>query len=181
MIITISGNIGSGKSTVGKLLAEQLKFSYLSTGSIQRKIATEMGLSTLELNLLTESRKDIDDQIDGYTRALNDQTENYVVDSRLAWHFIPTSYKVYLLCQEEIAARRISADHHRISDDQSLPVDQLLEKILARRQSEKVRFLSIYGVDFADISNYDLVIDSALFMPSQIVEMILKGVELYKQ
>ena len=98
MIITISGDIGSGKSTTGKLPCKKLDFNYLSTGAIQRQIAADMGMTTLELNHLTDSRLDIDEKIDSYTRALNDQDDNYVVDSRLAWHFIPKSYKVFLLC-----------------------------------------------------------------------------------
>lgn len=52
MIITISGDIGSGKSTTGKLLAKKLDYKYLSTGAIQRQIAEEMGMTTLELNIL---------------------------------------------------------------------------------------------------------------------------------
>ena len=97
MIITISGDIGSGKSTCGKLLRDQLGFKYLSTGDIQRRIAADMGISTLELNLLSEKDKSIDKKIDDHTRALADSDENYIVDSRLAWHFIPSSYKVFLL------------------------------------------------------------------------------------
>ena len=97
MVITISGDIGSGKSTTGKLLCEKLGYKYLSTGAIQRQIAADMGMTTLELNHLTDSRRDIDEKIDSYTRALNETDDNYVVDSRLAWNFIPSSYKVFLL------------------------------------------------------------------------------------
>ena len=117
MIITISGDIGSGKSTTGKLLCEKLGYQYLSTGAIQRQIAAEMGLTTLELNHLTDDRLDIDEKIDSYTQALNGIDEDYVVDSRLAWHFIPSSYKVFLLCDDHIAAQRISRDQKRTNDE----------------------------------------------------------------
>lgn len=178
MIITISGDIGSGKSTAGKLLCHKLAYNYLSTGAIQRKIAEEMGLTTLELNLLTESRKDIDDRIDSYTRNLNGSSENYVVDSRLAWHFIPSSYKIYLRCPKEIAAERISKDSNRISDEDNKEIKLLIEKISKRRQSEKRRFLKIYQADFEDLSNYDLVIDSSYFTPEEVLELILEGLHL---
>jgi cytidylate kinase len=181
MIITISGDIGSGKSTTGKLLAKKMGYGYLSTGAIQRQIAEEMGLTTLELNLLTESRKDIDDKIDSYTKALNDSSENYIVDSRLAWHFIPNSFKVFLLCEDEIAAQRISKDNDRKSDDQDLPVIELLAKIKERRKSEKRRFKKIYDIDFEDLSNYDLVVDSAYFYPEQTADMIIEGLILQDQ
>jgi cytidylate kinase, putative len=175
MIITISGDIGSGKSTTGRLLCEQLGFKYLSTGAIQRQIAEEMGLTTLELNHLTDSRQDIDAKIDSYTRALNDTTDDYVVDSRLAWHFIPSSYKVFLVCAEEIAAQRISGDKKRISDESNRDVHHLIGKIKERRASESARFKRIYNVDFEDLSNYHLVVDTAYFYPDKIVEMIIEG------
>lgn len=180
MIITISGDIGSGKSTTGKILCEKLGFNYLSTGAIQRQIASDMGLTTLELNHLTDSRLDIDEKIDNFTRALNDSTEDYIVDSRLAWHFIPSSYKVFLLCEDHIAADRISKDKLRKSDESLREISHLLEKIKERRQSERNRFKRIYNIDFQDLSNYNQIIDSAFFYPDQIADLIIDGSRFYK-
>lgn len=179
MIITISGDIGSGKSTTGKLLQERLDYLYLSTGAIQREIAASMGLTTLELNKLTESRLDIDEKIDGYTRALNDAKDDYIVDSRLAWHFIPSSYKVFLRCEEEIAAQRISKDDKRKSDEENRDLNHLLKQIQARRKSEAERFKRIYDINFEDLLNYDQVIDSSYFTPDEIVNMIVDGRRMY--
>lgn len=176
MIITISGDIGSGKSTAGRALCTRLGYQYLSTGAIQRQLAEEMGLTTLELNQLTESRADIDDKIDSYTRALNDVEENYVVDSRLAWHFIPSSYKVFLRCHPMVAAQRISKDEVRKSDEHNREVMHLLAKNQARRKSEAQRFREIYGIDFEDLSHYNQVIDSTYFLPEEIVQLIIDGI-----
>ena len=179
MIITISGDIGSGKSTCGKLLKDQLGYNYLSTGDIQRRIAAEMGITTLELNLLSEHDKSIDKKIDDHTRALADSDESYIVDSRLAWHFIPTSYKVFLRCKDDIAAQRIFHDDNRISDEHTESIMQLLDKIKDRRQSEKRRFLSLYGIDFEDLSNYDQIVDSSFFRPQVIVDFIKDGIKFF--
>ena len=177
MVITISGDIGSGKSTTGKLICKKLGYNYLSTGAIQRKIAEEMGMTTLELNHLTDSRLDIDEKIDSYTRALNDTEDDYIVDSRLAWHFIPSSYKVYLLCDEDVAAQRISKDKDRASDESNREVGHLIEKIKERRKSEQERFMRIYGIDFGDLGNYDQLIDTAYFNPEEVVSLILDGID----
>ena len=40
-IVTIDGPTGSGKSTVGKLLAERIGFTYLDTGAMYRVVALE--------------------------------------------------------------------------------------------------------------------------------------------
>ena len=125
------------------------------------------------------SRKDIDDKIDAYTKALNDTDEDYVVDSRLAWHFIPSSYKIYLLCDEDIAAQRISKDNDRASDETNREVDHLISKIKERRKSEQERFKKIYGINFGDLSNYDQLIDTAYFTPEEVVDLILDGIDHY--
>ena len=47
-IISLSGMLGSGKSTIGKMLAQELGYTFYSTGSAQRKIAQEKGMMTPE-------------------------------------------------------------------------------------------------------------------------------------
>lgn len=179
MIITISGSIGSGKSTVGKLLQESLDYNYLSTGAIQRKIAASMGLTTLELNHRSDKDPSIDQKIDSYTRALSDSDEDYIVDSRLAWHFIPSSYKVFLLCDDTEAAKRIFNDKDRVSGVTTKDEAALLLKIKERRTSERERFLAKYEIDYEDLSNYDQVIDTTYFLPQEVMKMIIDGIELY--
>ena len=39
--ITLAGNLGSGKSTVAKILTERLGMEYFSTGIICREVAAE--------------------------------------------------------------------------------------------------------------------------------------------
>jgi cytidylate kinase len=174
MIITISGDIGSGKSTVGKLLSSKLEYQYLSTGNIQRNIAEEMGITTLELNILSEKDPEIDRKIDSYTRALSDSEEDYIVDSRLAWHFIPTSFKVYLSCYLNVAAERISGDQQRFGEKRNEEVNVLLDKIVQRRQSEKRRFIAKYDVDYTDLSHYDFIIDTSTLKPDEVADDVIK-------
>ena len=51
MHITITGKLGSGKSTVCKLIAEKHGYEIFSTGAIQREVAKELGITPLELNI----------------------------------------------------------------------------------------------------------------------------------
>ena len=61
--ISLAGDLGSGKSTVGAILAERLSAAVYSTGTIQRKIAEEMGMTTLQLNQYMETHPEIDGKI----------------------------------------------------------------------------------------------------------------------
>ena len=47
-IVTIDGPTGSGKSTVGKLLAERIGFTYLDTGAMYRVVALETKRSGID-------------------------------------------------------------------------------------------------------------------------------------
>ena len=64
MILAISGLHGTGKTTVGKLIAEKLGIEYYSTGQAFRDLAREMNLSLEEFTKYVESNPDIDKKLD---------------------------------------------------------------------------------------------------------------------
>ncbi|MCX8480689.1 MAG: cytidylate kinase family protein, partial [Sediminibacterium sp.] len=64
MHITITGDLGSGKTTVAKKLCEILHYTYFSTGKIQREIAAQRKTNTLNLNYIAENDSSIDEYID---------------------------------------------------------------------------------------------------------------------
>ena len=158
--ITITGSLGSGKSTVAKKLAADLGLTYYSTGSAQRQIAMQMGITTLQLNHLADTDKSIDEKIDGVIKAMNKDGNSYIVDSRLAWHFMPDSFKVKLTVETNRAAERIFNDNLRSSESKYKNVDEVIKAIKERRQSERERFLRVYQVDIENNSAFDLVIDT---------------------
>jgi CMP/dCMP kinase len=178
--ITITGDLGSGKSAVSHLLCERTGFEYISTGRIQRGIAAEMGVDTLELNRRADTDPSIDERIDGIFIALGKDPNGYVIDSRMAWFFLPDSFKVYLQTDVTVSARRILNDPKRNSE-QYKNVEEAVEKILARKQSENTRFLLKYGADCAALSNFDLVIDTTKRDLEAVADLILTAVARKEQ
>ena len=158
--ITITGALGSGKSTVAKKIANDLGLIYYSTGQAQRAIAQRMGITTLKLNKLAETDKSIDDKIDGVIKKMNNDGQLYVVDSRLAWYFMPASLKIKLNVSPEEAAKRIFNDTLRQGEKNYNTEKEVLSEIRQRRQSERERFLQYYHIDIEDESNFDLIIDT---------------------
>ena len=80
-IIVMSGDIGSGKSSVAKALKELTQFEIIGTGTIQREIATRRGVTTLELNKISQTDRSIDDEIDAYVVELGKTQEQLILDS----------------------------------------------------------------------------------------------------
>ncbi len=175
-IITLTGNLGSGKSKVGQYLKDKLGFIFYSTGSIQRKIAQRKNMSTLELNLFSEKNREIDDEIDGFTQSLRHSQENLIIDSRLAWHFIPHSFKVFLYLKHQVAAERIFHDKERKNEYYTTLKDALVS-IEERQKSEVERFKKLYQVDLYDFNNYDLILNTEKVTVEEIGETIISFVD----
>jgi len=170
-IITITGDLGSGKSTVSKLLQERLNYDYIYTGKIQRMIAERNNMTTMELNKYSETHPEIDREIDSTFQSLNNSS-HLIVDSRMAWFFIPQSFKVYLETDLMVAINRISADSQRINECYSSK-EEAAHQITARKESENKRYMELYGVDSTDLSHFDLVIDTSTISPEQVAEKII--------
>ncbi|MCK9164005.1 MAG: AAA family ATPase, partial [Bacteroidales bacterium] len=94
--ISISGDLGSGKSVLSKQLKEELGFEVISIGVIQRELATKYGMDALEFNKFMETHPEIDEQCDEMVTNYGKEDRGLILDSRLAWHFIPHSFKVHL-------------------------------------------------------------------------------------
>lgn len=173
--ITITGDLGSGKSAVSRILCEHTGFEYVSTGRIQRQLAQELGIDTLEMNRRADTDPTIDQQIDGIFVDMGKDSEGYVVDSRMAWFFLPDSFKVYLRADVQTAAERIINDPNRKSEEYETK-EEAIRKILARKDSENARFLAKYGADSTDMNNFDLVITTTQRSPEEVAGLILSGI-----
>ena len=111
MIITVSGRAGAGKSTLAKALARRLRLKRYSSGDLQRQIAKDKGISLLDLSRLEEKSDEIDVLVDKRTAALGKTEDNFVIDGRLTFHFIPhATLKIFLDADIRERARRIFRD-----------------------------------------------------------------------
>lgn len=159
MIITITGYPGSGKSTLGKGLAKALGLKHYSAGDFWREIAKEKGLSPTELNKLAEKDKSLDKLVDERTVQLAKKEDNFVMDSRLAWHFIPNSLKIFVKIDLKKAAGRVFKDKRPDEKEQS-SLQKTFENLLKRKNLEVERWKKVYGLDYLDEKNYDIIVDT---------------------
>ena len=174
--ISLAGDLGSGKSTVAKLLIEALGAEYYSTGAIVRAVAEKRGMTVADLNVYMETHPEIDKEIDDGLVSLSSDERALVIDSRMAWHFTEGTFKVYLSTDAEVAALRIMNAGRVGESTGDLSVQ--VRETLRRRESEKKRYSEKYGVDIQDLSNYDLVVDTTYATPEEISACILAAFRL---
>ena len=169
-IIVMSGDIGSGKSSVATALSQIIGYDVIGTGTIQRAIAKKRGVTTLELNKISQTDRSIDDEIDSYVIDLGKTQDHLILDSRLAWHFIPSAFKVFLAVDPVVGAERVFQASRNDENNPSLEVT--LENNLKRQAIEDQRFQKLYAVNFRKYGNYDLIIDTSYTTPEAIAGKI---------
>lgn len=179
MNITITGNLGAGKTSVCKVLKEK-GYEVISAGSIFRQIAEEKGVDVVELNRLAEADRSIDDMLDARSAKLGAEKDGAVFDSRMAWHFVPKSFKVFLLTDQKVSARRVMLDRTRSAEQYASP-EEAMAALKKRADLEQERFRELYGVDYYDVSNYDFVIETSDATPEQIADEIIRNAGEYER
>jgi CMP/dCMP kinase len=161
-VITIAGSLGSGKSSTAKAVAAALGFRHFSSGDLFRRIAAERGESIEAMNISAEVQRDIDLKVDNLLQDMYRKEEKLTIDSRMAWHWMPGSFKVFLVLDRDTAAERIFNDLQgggRASEDAG-SVEEVRGSIDRRFASEQKRYAGLYGVNPTDPLNFDIVINT---------------------
>lgn len=167
-IITIFGLAGTGTSTCGKLLANKLGYEFISTGGLFRAQAEELGLTLHEYEKNINNNPEKDKEFDQKIEKLGQEKDNLVIDSRLAWYFIPQSIKIKFHCPDEIRLKRI-CNRDNVSQEEAE------HKTFFRENSHMNRYKQTYGLaDYTADENFDFIIETNSLTPEEIVEEILK-------
>jgi CMP/dCMP kinase len=174
-IITIAGSPGSGKSSTAKAVASALGFRHFSSGDLFRKLAVERGESIEAMNISAEVQRDIDLKVDQLLQEMYRREEKLVIDSRMAWRWMPYSFKVFLILDMDTAADRIFnhlGQEGRMSEEAN-SVQELRRSIDRRFASEQKRYHALYGVDPTDPLNFDIVINTKLNNLNTVTEIVI--------
>jgi cytidylate kinase len=177
--ISLAGDLGSGKSTLSKILVERLGMEYYSTGTICREVATRHGISVGEMNKYMETHPELDHEIDDGLAALSEIDRPLLIDSRMAWHFTKGTFRVYLSTDLLTSAARIHAAGRAEEHFESL--EEAAEKIRMRQESESRRYLEFYGVSNLNLVNYDLVIDTTHATPEQVADRLCDSFRAWQE
>jgi cytidylate kinase len=168
--LTISGLPGSGTTTISKLLEKDLHLPRIYSGMIFRRLSKNYHMNLAEFSEYCESDPSIDQQIDKKQVELL-KKGNLILESRLggwlAYRNNIQAYKVWLEAGLKIRAERVTKREGK-------SIDEGIKQISDREESEKKRYKNYYKIDLADLSIYDLVIDTQTKSPEEIEALILR-------
>jgi CMP/dCMP kinase len=181
-IVTVAGSPGSGKSSTAKAVASALGFRHFSSGDLFRQLAVERGESIEAMNISAEVQRDIDLKVDKLLQEMYRKQEELVIDSRMAWRWMPYSFKVFLLLDMATAAQRIF-DHlqqeGRMSEDAN-SVQEVRDSIDRRFASEQKRYNALYGVNPTDPLNFDIVVNTKDNDLSTVTGMVIAAYKAWR-
>lgn len=174
MIITISGNAGTGTTTLAKRLSTTLALPYYHAGAFFRKLAESKGISLLELVKAAEQDLTIDQYIQDELLKLMQTHTDMVVDGRLtsyqAWVSGIASFRVLLTASPEVQAKRLC-------ERENLDYEQSLRDVLSRDQLDWDRYYKLYHISSDQQSSWNnLVINTDQLNIEQTFQACLKAI-----
>lgn len=168
MIIAISGKSGCGNTTVSTKLAERLGLKLVNYTF--RNLAADTGKDFKEICQAAKTDFSYDRIIDSHQVELAKEG-NCVLGSRLAiWMVDFADLKVFLEASIETRA-------NRILKREGGTFQQRYDETAARDESDTGRYKALYGIDNNQHSFADMIIDTALYTPDQIVDLIAAEVK----
>lgn len=196
-IITVSGQPGSGTTTLTEKLESRLDATYLNAGSIFRSLADDHGMSLETFSKHVNENPEIDRAIDHQLRVIVDEylglekttsmpeeapeipdfqdsvdmdAEYLILESRLAGWIAGIDAAVRIWCQAPIEVRC-----ERLSDSGNLNAETSQE-LIDRQSDEAMRYKQWYDIEITDTSIYDLVLNTSRWSPDVLMEIVLTGV-----
>lgn len=177
MIISISGKVGSGKTSMANILAKKLKMKRYHMGQIRREMARKKGITIQEYNKLGEKSNETDIEVENYVEKLGKEKDNFIIESRTAFHFIPHSIKIFLDVSDEEGAKRIFNESKEALKKRNEPLYKTIKEVKKvnseRMKSDAKRYKKYYGINWADPNNFDFVLDTTNLNVEQVTQIVL--------
>ncbi len=173
-IISITGDLASGKTTVTRYLQEELGYEIYKNGERFRNMAKEMNMSVSEFGDYVEAHPEIDIKLDDMAKEYGLEHDNFIIDARLGFYTVPQSFKIYLKVDPDEGARRAFGDADRKATENFATVEEYKADMLKRYNGENERYIKLYGVNRADMNNYDLVVDTTNLTREEVRDTILR-------
>jgi len=152
---------------VAKLIAKRLKLRYLSIGELFRSVAKLRGVGLVEAHHLAERDYSLDLEVD--SRAYEAALEGgVVVDGHLSGWLLSSlaDLKIFLTAPLETRAERVAKRD-------GISFEDALRQVIEREESNRKRYLEIYGLDINDLSIFDVVLNTAKWSREELERLVV--------
>ena len=177
--LTVSGDIGSGKSTFSKRLAEELELPRIYAGQIMREEAARQGMTLQDFNQLLEVDDQVDRRVDELQLEKSKETERGIFEGRVAWHFnIAPDVKLFFKVTPEKGAERVFGDHSSLREKFNA-LEEVITLNEKRKASEEKRYNAYYDISAYDLNNFDIVIDTTKLTVDEVFKKTVEEIAIF--
>ena len=172
MKIAISGHSGCGNTTATTNVGEALNLHKLNFTF--RNLAPMLGISFEQIHKEAEENF-IYDYLNDLILIREALKDGVVVGTRLAAWIVDADLRIWLNASLETRAKRINAR------EPERPYEQTLYKTMRRDQSNRQRYMRLYGIDIDDHGDFDIIINTEQLTASQVSNLIITAAQWAKE
>lgn len=182
-IITVSGRIASGSTTLSKQLAQQLGWKHIEGGEIfWEAVRQRMQLSPKDTNL----RPDEEDVLfDKQLRKILEEDKNLVLETKLAGfnaQGIDGIFKILVICEDANGEDQTQIRIDRLVNRENVSVEKAKEEVLEREKNDIGKWQRLYANgdpnwNYLDRKYYDLVINTFQHNKTEALEETLNALK----
>ena len=167
--IVISGDVGTGTSTLAKELAKKLGWKYLSAGDFFRSWFKEQNIPLWNKAAIPDG---VEKKIDYEFLAKMKTEDGIIFESHYGGWFakdLPETLRILLVCDPRVATKRILNREHTHKENP--------KEIDERRRQLRAKFKKLYSNDdYEDPKFFHLVLDSVANSVEEEVAAALKKI-----
>jgi CMP/dCMP kinase len=165
-MITVSGRIASGSTTLGHKLAEILGWHHVEGGEVfWEAIRTKMGLQEKDTDLRPDKE---DEDFDASLRQILLNGKNLVLETKLAGfnaQGVPGVYKIAVICEDEEGNDKADIRIDRLINREKISIEEAKEEAIEREKNDLAKWRRLYANgdenwNYWDKKYYDLVINT---------------------
>ena len=161
-VICISGMSGSGKNSVGALVAKSLRLRLVNPTF--KNLAKVRGVSLMEYQKMANSDSHIDRDFDRAVKA-EAKRGNCVITTWLGPWMAAKCMRVWLHADQKTRAARIAKRD-------GMAIGAALSHLRQRDGDNRIRYAKLYRIDITDHSEFDLTINTKNLRPAQSAAII---------
>ena len=181
-MITISGRIASGSTTLGHKLAAILGWRHVEGGEVfWEAVRTKMGLGEKDTNL----RPDKEDQdFDASLKKILKDGSNLILETKLAGfnaQGIEGVFKIGVVCEDENGNDKTEIRIDRLINREKISIGQAKEEVLEREENDLEKWRKLYANGdqnwvYWDKKYYDLIINTYSHNQEESLKVALEGI-----
>lgn len=181
-IITVSGRIAAGSTSLAKHLSKQLGWKHIEGGEIfWEAVRKRMGLSVKDTNLRPDEEDTLFDQ---KLKDIITKDKNIVLETKLAGfnaQGVEGVYKILVVCEDMSGQDQTQIRIDRLINRETASLQDAKEEILKREQNDLEKWRKLYASGdpkwvYYDPKYYDLVINTYSHNQDETFKIALEGI-----